>query len=75
MSSAVRISEAVERLKGIFLEIPGTQLSIDDASRLSGLEPATCRLVLTALEDARFFSRAGNGLFIRRTSDSPFPSK
>lgn len=72
MHSTLRVVEAVERLKGVFLEVPGTQLSLADASRLSGLERTTCSVVLEALEDARFLMRARNGLFVRRTSDSPW---
>jgi hypothetical protein len=71
MHSTVRVTEGVERLKGVFLEMPGTQLSIDDASLLSGLEPDVCGLVLEALEDARFLRRTGKGLFVRRTGDFP----
>ena len=66
-----RIDVAVTRLKGVFLEIPGTQLSLADASRLAGLERATCLLVLEAFERAGFVSRRHNGLFVRRTADSP----
>ena len=71
MHSSVRVTQGVERLKGVFLEMPGTQLSVEDASLLSGLEPSVCGLVLEALEDARFLRRTGNGLFVRRTADSP----
>jgi hypothetical protein len=65
------VTDAVERLKGLFLEVPGTQLSLAQATRVSGLERDTCRVVLEALEDAHFLARARNGLFVRRTSDSP----
>jgi DNA-binding IclR family transcriptional regulator len=61
-----RVEEAVQKLKGVFLEIPGTQLSLVDASRLSGLERNTCRMILEALEDVRFLRREPNGLFVRR---------
>ena len=61
-----RVEEAVQKLKGVFLEIPNTQLSLVDASRLSGLERNTCRMILEALEDVRFLRRAPNGLFVRR---------
>ena len=64
-----RVAEAVERLKGVFLELPGTQLSLADATRISGLERSTCRVILEALEDARFLARRPNGLFVRRTSN------
>ena len=66
------VTEALERLKAVFVEIPGTQLSLADASRLSGLERSTCRSVLEALEDAHFVTRARNGLFVRRSGDSPY---
>ncbi len=68
-----RVEEAVQKLKGVFLEIPGTQLSLVDASRLSGLERNTCRMILEALEDVRFLRRAPNGLFVRRDT-TPSPS-
>jgi hypothetical protein len=65
------ITDAVARLKGVFLDVPGTRLSVDDASRLTGLERETCLLVLTALEDAHYLARVRHGLFVRRSSDSP----
>ena len=66
-----RVADAVQRLKGVFLEAPYTQMSLVDASRLSGLERNTTRLILEALEDARFLRRASNGLFTRRSMDAP----
>ena len=66
-----RVVEAVQRLKGVFLEAPATQMSLVDASRLSGLERHTTRLILEALEDARFLRRSSNGLFMRRSIDPP----
>jgi DNA-binding IclR family transcriptional regulator len=69
-----RVEEAVQKLKGVFLEIPGTQLSLVDASRLSGLERNTCRMILEALEDVRFLRRAPNGLFVRREYQPSSPS-
>jgi DNA-binding IclR family transcriptional regulator len=71
METTPRITDAVERLKIVFAEVPGTQLSLADASRLAGLERTTCRVLLEALADARFLARGRNGLFVRRTSDSP----
>ena len=66
-----RVVEAVQRLKGVFLEAPTAQLSLVDAARLSGLERHTTRLILEALEDARFLRRGSNGLFMRRSTDPP----
>ena len=68
--AAPRVTEAVQRLKGVFLEVPTTQMSLVDASRLSGLERNTTRLILEALEDARFLRRSSNGLFMRRSLDT-----
>ena len=74
MHPTPRVTEGLDRLKNVFLEIPGTQLSLADASRLSGLERDTCRVILEALEEARFLARGRNGLFVRRTPDSPLSS-
>jgi hypothetical protein len=38
-----RTIEAVERLRAVFTEIPGTVLSLGEASRLSGFEPDPVR--------------------------------
>jgi len=70
MEAAPRLTEAVQRLKGVFLEIPGTRLSVSDASRLSGLDRPTCDIVLMALEDARFLKRGHDGLYQRGATDS-----
>ena len=71
MSAIPRITEGVERLRSVFLDTPGTQLSVGDASKLSGLEWHTCRVVLEAFEDARFLMRGPNGLFVRGTYAPP----
>jgi DNA-binding IclR family transcriptional regulator len=60
--------EAVERLKGVFLEVPGTQLTAAEASRLSGLEIARCEPILDALVSAGFLTRGRDGRF-RRPSE------
>jgi DNA-binding IclR family transcriptional regulator len=71
MEMNTRVAVATERLKNLFLEIPGTQLSAADAARLAGLDETTCQPILEALEQARFLARRPDGLFVRRTSDSP----
>jgi len=65
-----RVVDAVQRLKGVFLESPTVQMSLVDATRLAGLERNTTRLILEALEEARFLRRASNGLFMRRRADT-----
>jgi hypothetical protein len=70
MDATPRVIDAVQRLRGIFLEMPGTELSMADATRLSGLTRPVCRIVLEALEDARFLKRRSDGVFTRRGPDS-----
>jgi DNA-binding IclR family transcriptional regulator len=68
MHAPLPITEAVQRLKAMFLEVPGTQLSLGEASRLSGLEAARCEPVLDALVGAGFLTRGRDGRF-RRPSE------
>jgi hypothetical protein len=71
MESGLRVAEGVQRLKGVFLEMPGTQLTLTDAAKLSGLDGAVCAIVLDVLESARFLKRDSKGRFGRRATDSP----
>ena len=66
MEQVVRIADAVHRLRGVFLEVPGTQLSLAQASRLSGLDQPMCESVLSALEDAQFLKRGRDGCYKQR---------
>lgn len=65
MEAMPRVSEAVQRLKGVFLEMPSTRLTLADATRLSGLDRPLCHLVLMALEDARLVRRGRDGVYER----------
>ena len=64
------LGTALERVKTMFLEVPGTQLSVADASVLAGLDRDTCRIFLGWLEDSRFLRRTSQGLYTRRASDA-----
>lgn len=70
MYATAGVTKALEQLKRIFRETPGTQLSVGEAARLSTLDDGTCQVVLEALEDARFLTRGSNGLFARRGADN-----
>jgi hypothetical protein len=70
MDSTNRVIEALQRVKGLFLEVPGTQLSIVQTSQLSGLDQDVCESVLLALEDVHFLKRTRDGRYSRRTNDS-----
>ncbi len=65
MEAIPRVSEAVQRLKGVFQEMPSTRLTLADATRLSGLDRPMCHLVLMALEDARIVRRGRDGVYER----------
>ena len=71
MEGRPMVVQGVQRLKGVFLEVPGTRLTLLDAVKLSGLDQPTCAVILDALEDARFLKRANDGCYQRRTLDSP----
>ena len=59
MDGTIRVAEALQRVKGVFIELPGTALSVDQASQLSGLEQDMCESILLAREDAHYLKRAG----------------
>ena len=65
MEAPVRVVKALERLKGPFLEDPGTKLSLSDAANIAGVEPDVCHVLLTALVEVRFLTREADGAFRR----------
>jgi hypothetical protein len=66
MIATRRIDHALLTLKSAFLEeVPGTPLTLQEASRVAGLEPDICLAVLNALEDVRFVQRTGPHTFTR----------
>jgi len=65
------ISDAVDRLKGTFLEMPGTKLTVQQASRLCGLDTSACGIVLEVLRDAGFLTTRPDGTFMRAESEQP----
>ena len=66
MEPTVRVVKALERLKGPFLETPGTKLSLTDAVNIAGVEQDTCRVLLSALVDARFLTCGPDGHYHRQ---------
>jgi hypothetical protein len=66
-----RVEDAVRRLKCMFEEMPGTQLTLHQAARLTGLESEVCGVILGALADARFLRKRQNGVFVQRSAESP----
>ena len=58
-------SEAVliERIRGEYLEMPGLRLTLPQAQRLFGLDPAACALVFETLTRERFLTCGHDGRF------------
>jgi hypothetical protein len=50
LMDSLGITDAVNRLKGTFLEIPGAKLKPAEAARLCRLDPPVCGIVFDALE-------------------------
>jgi hypothetical protein len=66
IAAAPRIDDALSTLKGVFLEVPSVVLSVNHASRLTGLDEQTCLALLLALEQAKFLWRSRSGRFLLR---------
>jgi hypothetical protein len=60
-----RIEKALNRLRLAFLQLPGAELSVGDAARLTELDTFLTQILLNALEDVRFVERVGDGLYQR----------
>ncbi|MGE0703171.1 MAG: hypothetical protein AB7P22_04455 [Vicinamibacterales bacterium] len=59
----------IARVRGEYLEMPGLRLTLDQASRLWGLEPQACRHVLGALIELGFLSCGADGRYARSSSE------
>jgi hypothetical protein len=67
-----RLSEdALRRVQGEFLEMPGLRLTEPQARRLWGLDASSCAALLRALVDAKFLFRTRDGAFMRLETSSP----
>jgi hypothetical protein len=57
--------DALRRVQGEYLEMPGLRLTEAQARRLWGLDAASCSALLGALVDANFLFRTRDGSFMR----------
>ena len=57
--------EALSRVRGEFLEMPGLRLTAPQARRLWGLDAASCEALLDALVRTNFLFRTRDGAFMR----------
>jgi hypothetical protein len=61
----VLIDDALRRVKGEYLEMPGLRLTPAQAQRLWGLDREACDALLGALVDTKFLYRTRDGAFMR----------
>jgi hypothetical protein len=61
----MKVQSLVERIRGEFREMPGMQLTLVQAQRLFGLEPAACRNVIDTLVDASFLRWTSSGTIVK----------
>jgi hypothetical protein len=63
--SHTRTNDMLRRIQGEFLEMPGLQLTVAQASRLWGCESGACAQLLASLVEVNFLFQTGRGTFIR----------
>jgi hypothetical protein len=63
--------DALRRVKGEFLEMPGLRLTEAQARRLWGLDQDSCSALLGALVDSNFLFRTREGAFMRMEPSTP----
>jgi hypothetical protein len=68
------LDDALRRVRGEYLEMPGLRLTSAQAQRLWGLDRTSCDVLLSTLVDARFLSRTRDGAFVRSESVRPAAS-
>jgi hypothetical protein len=59
------LDEALQRVQGEYIEMPGLRLTTRQAQRLWGLDQAACDTLFGALVDAKFLFRTRDGAFVR----------
>jgi len=62
------LDDALRRVQGEYIEMPGLRLTTAQAQRLWGLDRAACDALLGALVDAKFLFRTRDGAFVRSDS-------
>ena len=65
MDAIATALDELHRLRGVFIEVPGTQVTSAQVARLSGIEPDRCAALLEALADAGFLRQLSDGRYSR----------
>ena len=61
----MKVHSVVERVRGEFREMPGLQLTLAQAQRLFGLDPAACRHAIDVLVEASFLRCTNSGMIVQ----------
>jgi hypothetical protein len=69
MNQAAATSALQSRIKSEYVEMPGLQLTLEQAQRLWRLDPSVCEAVLGTLVDSKFLTRRPDGRFVRTSND------
>ena len=67
--------DALRRVRGEFLEMPGLRLTPGQARRLWGLDAGACDALLASLVAANFLFRTRDGAFMRVETSAPLAVK
>ena len=59
------LEDALRRVQGEYIEMPGLRLTTAQAQRLWGLDRAVCDALLGALVEAKFLFRTRDGAYMR----------
>jgi hypothetical protein len=66
MPATIPVTEdALRRIRGEYLEMPGLRLTTAQAQRLWNLDRPTCEHLLASLVTSRFLAKARDGSFVR----------
>jgi hypothetical protein len=65
IAARTTIEGLLRRIRAEYLEVPGLNLTRQQARRLWGLDEATCDNLLTTLVNAHFLRVTASGLYVR----------
>jgi hypothetical protein len=65
------LQDALDRIRGEFLEMPGLRLTDRQAQKLLGLDAELCATLIAELMEARFLFRTRDGSFMRIERATP----
>ena len=61
----MQLHTLIDRVRAEFMEMPGMQLTMAQAARLFGLDPAACQHVIDVLVEASFLRWTPAGMIAR----------